>query len=136
VLTLFEPSIRRAREAEIHDDYIVSDLEKIDELYEANSFDAVIALDVIEHLEKNEGLAMLQKMELLARRRVVIFTPNGFLPQGNKEDNVYQVHRSGWTVDEFRELGYTVVGIRGLKFLGGELASIRFRPHFFWQRLS
>lgn len=100
------------------------------------SFDLVVALDVVEHFEKDDGRALLGALEAVARRRVVVFTPNGFLPQGEKDDNPLQVHRSGWTVDEFTERGYTVTGINGWKPLRGELWEPRVKPPSVGHRLS
>ncbi|MVF22902.1 hypothetical protein [Methylocaldum sp. BRCS4] len=71
------------------------------------SVDTVFLLDVIEHLEKEEGSRLLRLTEKIARRQVIIFTPLGFLPQehsGAKDawglDGAdYQAHRSGWLPD-------------------------------------
>lgn len=67
-------------------------------------YDLVYALDVIEHLEKADGRRLLNELERVARRRVLIFTPNGFQPQ--EDENPWNVHRSGWTPDDFRRRGY------------------------------
>ncbi len=77
-----------------------------------NSIDSIFLLDVIEHLEKNEGIRLLLEMERVARRQIVIFTPLGFMPQhmedGEKDGwglsgGKMQEHRSGWTPDDFAE---------------------------------
>lgn len=60
--------------------------------------DAVAALDVIEHLDKEDGLLLLRRMEAMARKRVVILTPNGFVPQA-ADANPWQEHKSGWTAE-------------------------------------
>ena len=75
-------------------------------------------------------------MEAVARRRVIVFTPNGFLPQDAFDGNPYQVHRSGWTVQEMRSRGYEVRGIHGWRPLRGERAAVRWPPRPFWGRLS
>ncbi|MCI4318998.1 MAG: class I SAM-dependent methyltransferase [Thermoplasmata archaeon] len=76
------------------------------------SFDAVLALDVIEHLPKEDGYRLLREMERVARRKVIVFTPNGFLPQAG-DDNPHQEHLSGWTVSDLERQGYRVGGVRG-----------------------
>lgn len=68
------------------------------------SFDLVYALDVIEHFNKADGARLLDEMERIAARRVLVFTPNGFMEQTSA--NPYQVHRSGWTREDFRARGY------------------------------
>jgi hypothetical protein len=65
---------------------------------------------VIEHLPKARGLDLLSRCEALARKLVVLETPNGFLPQGPEHGNSGQRHLSGWFIHDFEGLGYTVVG--------------------------
>jgi glycosyltransferase involved in cell wall biosynthesis len=74
------------------------------------SVDSVFLLDVIEHLEKGEGLHLLEECERLARKQIVIFTPLGFMPQNYEmgqgdawglDGGEYQVHKSGWTPKDF-----------------------------------
>jgi SAM-dependent methyltransferase len=94
------------------------------------SCDAVIALDVIEHLPKAQGLKAISEMKRVARRLVLVVTPNGFLPQSASE-NPFQEHISGWDYSELRELGFRVSGIRGLRVLRGPYARPSFRPMLF-----
>ena len=91
----------------------------IAQLFADKRFDGCVALDVIEHLPKPDGLDLLQQMEALARKRVIFFTPNGFMPQRSRNGDL-QEHLSGWSVDDFEGLGYTVVGMCGPKTLRGE----------------
>lgn len=104
--------------------------------FPGKSFDCVVALDVIEHFEKQDGLRLLDMMEGIARRRVAIFTPNGFLPQGEFDNNPYQLHRSGWSVSEMQDRGYRAIGVSGWKPLLGEYAAVRFRPTWLWKRVA
>jgi hypothetical protein len=71
-------------------------------------------------------------MERIARHRVVVFTPNGFVQQGDRGGNPFQVHRSGWSASELESLGYRVTGVHGLRVLRREEAAIRFRPVRAW----
>jgi len=75
-------------------------------------------------------------MEKISKNKVIIFTPNGFLPQGEYYNNPWQVHKSGWTVKEMKKRGYKVIGINSWKPLRGEYARLRFRPSYFWQIIS
>lgn len=71
--------------------------------------DTIVALDVIEHLERVEGIAFLSAAVAKARQQVVIFTPMGFMPQddGDGPDAwgmngaQWQRHRSGWMPEDF-----------------------------------
>lgn len=75
-------------------------------------FDAVIAIDVIEHLEKSDARVLIDEMFRVAERRVLLFTPDGFMPQDKDNYNLggdyWQTHRSGWTASELRSLGFDV----------------------------
>lgn len=124
-LDAFEPAIEIARAAGIHDDYVLGDAGRLRELFEPGSFDCVAATDLIEHMEREQGLELLAAMESIARRRVVIFTPNGFLPQEPFGGNEFQRHRSGWSAREMQQRGYRVTGINGWKPLRGERALVR-----------
>jgi cyclopropane fatty-acyl-phospholipid synthase-like methyltransferase len=132
----YTASIERSRAAGIHQEYHQLDLLQVGQHFAPKSFDAVIALDVIEHFDKPEGYRLLEMMESLARKRVVIFTPNGFLPQDEWDNNVHQVHRSGWEVYDFELRGYRVTGMSGLKPLRGAFALPRIRPARLGSRLS
>lgn len=132
----FLPSIEKSREKKIHKEYIQGDLMHSLAVQKSKSFDVVIAMDVIEHFEKDQGWKFLLELERIARKRVIIFTPNGFLPQGEYDENPHQLHRSGWEVKEFIDRGYAVCGINGLKWLKGEFGAPRFKPRWLANRLS
>lgn len=74
------------------------------------SVDTIFLLDVIEHIEKEEGQALLQESLRVARLQVVVFTPLGFMPHevhdtpsnwGDIQHGSTQKHLSGWTPQEF-----------------------------------
>ena len=132
----FPEAIEASRARGSHDELIELDVRRLDEQFAPRSFDAVVAIDLLEHLERTEGLELLAGMERVARQRVVVFTPNGFVEQGPREANPFQVHRSGWSATDLESLGYRVTGIHGLRVLRGEEASIRFRPERAWSLAS
>lgn len=79
-----------------------------------NSVDTAFALDLIEHLEKEDGFALLREMSRVARVQVVIFTPLGMYPQQYGEGDAdawgmdgghWQTHRSGWLPAELARVG-------------------------------
>jgi len=78
-------------------------------LFPAGSVDTVVLLDVIEHLEKDEGQRLLEATVKIARSQVIVLTPLGFMPQGEGESKDawgldgtdWQVHRSGWVPEDF-----------------------------------
>ena len=115
---LFEADYQNAVGKRRHHQYVCADILRVD--FPEKSFDVVVLLDVIEHLSKDEGRAILEKMEKWARRKVIVFTPNGFLPQDDYNENPFMDHRSGWDAAELRGLGYKVCGVRGFKTLYGK----------------
>lgn len=129
-------TLRAARVADPGAMLVRADAATAGRLFRPRSFDAVVALDLIEHLEREPAFALIAALERLARRRVVLFTPNGWVPQPPAPDNPYQEHRSGFTVDDLRALGYRVRGIHGLGWLCGPYAEVRWRPRALWRRAS
>ena len=128
-------ALEEARERRTHDEYVLSDVKKVAEVFPRRRFDACVALDVIEHLEKEDGWRMLEGMQKLATRCVVIFTPNGFMPQKSKDGDL-QEHLSGWTADEMRSRGYRILGMYGPKWIRGEYANVKYRPRVLWVLIS
>lgn len=80
------------------------------ELMAPASVDAVICIDMIEHVEKWRGRLILQQMRRVAKEVVAVFTPLGFHPQeGDAWDmggEIWQRHRSGWLPGDFEMHGY------------------------------
>ncbi len=90
--------------------------------------DAVVALDVIEHFVRDEAIALVHEFERVARRAIVLLTPNGFLPQAGTAENPFMEHRSGWSTPDLAALGYSVRGVNGWRPLRGPFAAPRFGP--------
>jgi ubiquinone/menaquinone biosynthesis C-methylase UbiE len=135
-IDIFKPSIERSKKAKLHDDYRVGNVLNLGKYFKKKSFDAVVALDIIEHLEKKDGLRLLEQMEKIAKKKVIILTPYGFTQQHPYEENPYQIHKSGWYPKEFIKKGYKVLGMRGLRFIRGEYATIKYKPWFLWGIIS
>ncbi len=133
---VFEPAIAESRAKAIHNEYYIMDILKIADKFPPKSFDAVVAFDVIEHLSEENAIDLICQMEKIAKNKVLLFTPNGFLPQGEEFGNPWQKHISGWTVRQMKSFGYRVYGIEGLIYLRGEMARIRWKPTIFWYYIS
>ena len=110
----FEPALDECRRTGVYNELILGDIRSLD--FKEKSYDIVICLALIEHLEKEEGKELLSKMEAIARKQVIITTPVGEYEQGPLEGNPYQQHKYCWKPDELKEKGYQVrgVGIRGV----------------------
>jgi hypothetical protein len=122
-----EPSLADARLNRTHNEYHLCDVTTIGSRFSPGQFECCVALDLIEHLTKPHGLALIAAMEKIASKKILLFTPNGFLSQQSHEGDL-QEHLSGWEAPELRALGFTVIGMHGAKFLRGEYHQHRFRP--------
>jgi SAM-dependent methyltransferase len=131
----YKPSLDIARKADTHEHFILGDVRDLSRHAASKAFDAVTALDLIEHLPKEDGLKLLDDMERIAGKRVVVFTPNGFMPQGRKEDGDLQEHVSGWNTGDFEARGYRVYGMHGLKSLRDGV-TLKYRPRALWAVVS
>lgn len=112
-IEVYEPYAREAENKRTHDKIIIGNLMQV--LLEPKSFDAAVALDVIEHFNKSEGCRLIDRMEECATKRIVIYTPNGWYEQHGKDGNPFQSHKSAWNVKDFYELGFKVFGCGGHK---------------------
>lgn len=81
------------------------------------SVDVVMSTDFLEHLERPDSEAALGHMLRIARRKVLVFTPDGLAPQHpgmpnperfTAEEWRWQTHRCGWTRPELEALGFSV----------------------------
>ncbi len=112
---LFDPYLDKAIESKRHAEYIKADMLQV--AFDDNSFDAVVLLDVVEHLKKEDGLALLEKAKKWARKKIIVNTPNGFFKQAAYDDNDLQEHLSGWEISEFKKWGFSVNGLRGFNWM-------------------
>jgi len=123
----FAPGLRLASGRRTHSAFVQSDVRAVGNLFRSKSFDACVALDLVEHLEQSDGINLIHALESISRRCVILFTPNGFIPQSDTANDL-QLHKSGWTVGTLRDLGYSVSGVYGSKSLRGEHHDLRYRP--------
>lgn len=136
----FKPYLEQSKKQRIHTQYLNKNIADLD--FPDESFDAVIAIEVLEHLPKKVGEDIIAKAKKWAKKKVIISTPNGFVSQTSLDGNKLQVHLSGWTVAEFSKLGFITKGLSGLKCLRQEVqgntmgddltSSIKYKPKFFW----
>lgn len=84
--------------------------EEVVSKFAEKSVDTIFILDVIEHLEKEEGKRLLKETEKIAKKQIVIFTPLGFVENKTADNGKdawglngaeWQMHRSGWLPEDF-----------------------------------
>ena len=132
----YQPDFEEAKRQKTHDQLVMGDARNLTGYFQPKQFDAVIALDVIEHFNKEDGLKLMQDMEKLAKKKVIFFTPKGFLPQRHAADGDLQLHLSGWEPAEMKNYGYQVTGQLGSKSLRGEGHILKHSPAIFWGLVS
>ena len=90
---------------------VLFDLSKTPLPFLDNSYDVVLLLDVIEHLEKTDGFKLLNEIKRVAKKRVFIFTPLFWIendaetlnPSSEYYNNKYNFHKSLWSASDFPE---------------------------------
>jgi hypothetical protein len=91
---------------------MVGDATKLRTLFLPKTFDLVLLLDIVEHVDKALALDMIAQAEEIARVAVVIETPRGLIPQNldilGFGQHHLQTHRCGFEKEELEELGYQV----------------------------
>lgn len=81
-------------------------------------YDVVFCSQLIEHISHKKGEELLALVEKIAKQRLVVGTPRGFLEQPHEflGDNPHQEHKSGWLEKDFKKRGYKVFGVGFLPF--------------------
>lgn len=131
---VFEPYLResKSKSKSIHDDYVKAILTQVN--FKSNSFDAILLLFALEHMEKEGGRELLVKMKRWATKKIILATPNGYIRQEAIDNNPFMEHRSGWTVEELEKIGFKVYGLYGWKKVGNKL--IGNEDSFLWRGLA
>lgn len=82
-----------------------------------NSVDVISIIDGIEHMDKKTGIKLIKEMKRVAKKQILLFTPQGPGEDGylkNEPHNAwgiggadhFQTHKSGWTRVELENLGF------------------------------
>jgi len=96
-----------------------------------STYDLVLLVDVIEHLERAEGIELLRACARVGRN-VLVSTPKDIGKQGAEFGNPAEVHRTQWGRGDFRAIGSCFFVSNPLSIicvLGRDAAEIRSR----WQ---
>jgi SAM-dependent methyltransferase len=114
---IFAPDLELAKKRGVHDKYLLQDVRKVN--FPKKSFDLVLSSHVIEHLPQKDATSFIKSMESMARKQVIIATPIGETYHPAVGGNVYQIHLSSFTPEDFHKIGYKTVNY-GWKWLLGE----------------
>lgn len=125
----FKPYIEYCEMHSAYDDLIHRDLADVPYPFHDKEFDVVTAIDSLEHLTYDNGTRMLDELERLAIRRIVITSDNTGVRYEDRKDydpkqdgalqdkNPYQHHLSHWTPKMLKAMGYRVIGYEGVRHL-------------------
>lgn len=113
---LFKPYIEIGKKFKIHDKYIISDVRKIK--FKDKSFDVILALQVLEHLKKEDAWKVVDKIEKIAKKQIIIATPIGKMYHPMEDNNRLQLHKSGFYPEEFEKRGYRIIRYGRKELLG------------------
>lgn len=139
---LHERSIKKARKSGLYKQVLKGDVRYLPKSISKKKFDAIFSSQVLEHLSKKDSLKALRSWEKLAKKRIVVSTPVGFVEyepiEKKSEINPLQKHKSGWTIKEFIKRGYKVHG-QGARLIYGPYGLARKTSNkflFLWGFLS
>ena len=95
---------------ELYDEVVESTIEQFVET-NADPWDAILVLDVLEHFEHAQGEAILSvlRSRLSPGGRLFVGTPAVWMEQGAANGNELERHRSLWTTDELRTIGFKLL---------------------------
>lgn len=113
---IFQPYIEECKKEGTHNEYVLCDVQNLP--FQRKSFDIVLCMEVLEHLEREVGQKLLEAMEEIACKQVIISTPVGTYKQFSYDENPHQEHKIIWSPGEVRKLGYKVRG-HGIRDIGG-----------------
>jgi ubiquinone/menaquinone biosynthesis C-methylase UbiE len=116
---VFLPYLKFVKKHNVYDDVVLCDALHLP--FRARTFEVALATEVLEHLKKEQGKALLKEIERVSRKSTIITTPhnptNIFCHQDVKDENIFQKHVSKWNAKELKALGYAVIG-RSFPFEG------------------
>ncbi|MGE5474207.1 MAG: class I SAM-dependent methyltransferase [Ignavibacteriales bacterium] len=102
-IEIFEPYITDIQRC-IYNNIFIGEALTIMRAMSNETYDLIIATDILEHFEKVDGIQFLQECKRIAKK-ALISTPKNFHPQQTVFGNEHEKHKSHWTKEELLELG-------------------------------
>jgi hypothetical protein len=86
-----------------YNDIIIEDFGDESKWQSYIGYDLVLAIDSLEHLDKNKSLSLIKHL-VDNNRELIVSVPLGDCPQGAEFGNTFETHRSTWFAPDFYEL--------------------------------
>lgn len=131
-IDIFNPYIKICSNNGFYNKVIRADLTKIK--LDKKSFDVVLLLQVLEHMDKNDALKVLQQSISAAKAAVLISLPNGKCLQEEYEDNKFNIHKSVWRHTDLQKIGFRVYG-QGFRPIFGTRSYGAGKKASLWQKI-
>lgn len=112
-LDIFEPNVIEAKQHNIYQDVLVGDARQLP--FKDKQFDLAVSIEVLEHLNKEDGEKALAELERVSNT-VVITTPIGKSQHHAYYGNPHEEHKYIWNLQELKARGFTIRG-KGIKGL-------------------
>lgn len=129
---IFSPYVRICQKSGYYKKVIRKDLTKVN--LKRNSYDAILLLQVLEHLTKEEALELLDNVVKASRKCVIVSLPNGDCSQEEYEENKHHEHKSKWNPKDLQKLGFEVHG-QSFKPIFGNKSYGSGRRASLWQKV-
>jgi hypothetical protein len=108
-IEIFEPYRNLAWD--FYDTIYVGDA--LTEIAGLDKYDVVYCGDMIEHLTKEDGHKLIEKMLSHCNAWVIIATPSPARPQEGVYGNKSETHLSDWTEEDFKKYNYEMISTIG-----------------------
>jgi len=113
-LDIFESNVEQAKGNKVYQDVLVGDARQLP--FKDKEFDMAVSIEVLEHLDREDGEKALAELERVSRETVLITTPVGESVHHDYYGNPYEEHKYTWSLEELRAKGFTVRG-KGIRKL-------------------
>lgn len=93
---------------EVYDTIYISEATKQLRKFTSSSYDLVLAIEILEHFSREDGLEFLQEL-IRVGKHVIVSCPKRTATQGAFRGNDYEIHRSQWHLEDFKKMGDVTV---------------------------
>jgi len=78
---IYKPYIAQIKRTEVYNDLIIGDARHLP--FRDEAFDIVLAAELIEHLDKRDGLELIRECERVSRKLTILTTQRGNYPHSS-----------------------------------------------------